>query len=87
LNGEDEELTSILSKFPFLVNWRSKKYKTPLHFAIEGNHLSTCELFLDFRADIYLKSSQYQVYWLTYNASTKCLILLDFSSTLLWNEL
>jgi len=52
LNGE-EELTSILSKYPFLVNWINSKEKTPLYFAIEGNHLSTCELLLDFGADIF----------------------------------
>jgi len=54
LNGEDEELTSILSKFPFLVNLRAKDDKTPLHFAIEGNHLSTCELLLDLGADMFM---------------------------------
>jgi len=54
LNGEDEELTSILSKYPFLVDWRNKENKTPLHFAIDGNHLSTCEILLDFGADMFL---------------------------------
>jgi len=54
LNGEDEELNSILSKFPFLVNWRGQDNKTPLHLAIEGNNLSTCELLLDFGADMFL---------------------------------
>jgi len=55
LNGEDEELTSILSKYPLLVNWINKDKKTPLHCAIEGNHFSTCELLLDFGADIFFK--------------------------------
>jgi len=55
LNGEDEELTSILSKFPFLVNWKNKYRKTPLYFAIDGNHLSTCELLLDLGADMFLE--------------------------------
>jgi len=52
LNGEDEELTSILSKYPFLVNLRNKDKKTPLYYAIEGNHPSTCELLLDFGAEL-----------------------------------
>jgi len=52
LNGEDEELTSILSKYPLLVNWRNDDKKTPLHLAINGNHPSTCELLLDSGADI-----------------------------------
>jgi len=55
LNGKDEELTSILSKYPFLVDWRNEEDKTPIHFAIEGNHLTTCELLLDLGADIYLE--------------------------------
>jgi len=54
LNGEDEELTSILSKYPLLVKWK-RDDKTPLHLAIEGNHLSTCELLLDFGADMFLE--------------------------------
>jgi len=53
LNGKDEELTSILSEYPLLVNWKGQKKKTPLHFAIEGNHLSTCELLIDFEADMF----------------------------------
>jgi len=60
LNGEDEELNSILSKFPFLVNWINKDKKTPLHLAIEGNHPSTCEILLDLGADMFLKPN-YQV--------------------------
>jgi len=52
LNGEDEELISILSKFPLLVNWTYKEKKTPLHYAFEGNHLSTCELLLDLGAGL-----------------------------------
>jgi len=55
LNGDDEGLNSILSEFPFLVNWRNKKNKTPLHYAIEGDHLSTCELLLDLGADMFLE--------------------------------
>jgi len=54
LNGEDEELASILSKYPFLVDWKNEEKKTPLHCAIKGNHLSTCELLLDLGADIIL---------------------------------
>jgi len=53
LNGKDEELTSILSKYHFLVNWRNKSDKTLLHFAIGGNHLSTCKILLDFGADMF----------------------------------
>jgi len=53
LKGEDEELTSILSNYPFLVDWRNKN-KTPLHFAIEGKHLSTCEILLDLGANMFL---------------------------------
>jgi len=52
LNGEDEELTSIISEYPFLVNLTNKDKKTPLHLAIKGNHLSTCKLLLDLGADI-----------------------------------
>jgi len=55
LNGEDEELTSILSKYPFLVDLRNKEKKTPLHYAIDGNHLSTCELLLDSGAAKFLE--------------------------------
>ena len=51
LNGEDEELTSILSKYPFFLNGINKD-KTPLHCAIEGNNLSTCELLLDLGANM-----------------------------------
>jgi len=55
-------LTSILSKYPLLVDWRNEKDKTPLHCAIDGNHLSTCELLLDFGADMFLEAN-YQVNW------------------------
>jgi len=58
LNGKDEELTSILSKYPFLVNWGNKEKKTPLYYAIDGNHLSTCEILLDFGADMFLEGSK-----------------------------
>jgi len=54
LNGEDEKLISILSKYPFLVNLRNKGKKTPLHLTIERNNLSTCELLLDLGADMFL---------------------------------
>jgi len=64
LKGEDEELTSILSKCPFLANWMNKEVKLPLHLAIEGDHPSTCELLLDLGADIFIKPTPYQVYWL-----------------------
>jgi len=63
LNGEDEELTSILSKYPFLMDWNNKDGKTPLHFAIYGNQISTCELLLDLGADMFMKPNKYQVYW------------------------
>jgi len=63
LNGEDEKLTSILSKFPFLVDLR-KDNKTPLFFAIEGYHISTCHILLNLGVDMFLKPSQNQVYWL-----------------------
>ena len=63
MNGEDEELTSILSKYPFLMNWRNEKDKTPLLLAIEGDHPSTCELLLDLGADMFMKPNKYQVYW------------------------
>jgi len=68
LNGKDEELTSILSKYSFLVNWRNKEdKKTPLYYAIEGNHPSTCELLLDFGSEFFMKRTQYQVYCLRYS--------------------
>ena len=54
MNGEDEELTSILSKYPFFINWMNEGDKTPLHYAIEGNHLSTCEILLDLGADMFI---------------------------------
>ena len=54
--GKDEELTSILSINPFLVNWINKEAKTPLRFAIEENRISTCELLLDLGADMFLKT-------------------------------
>jgi len=55
LNGKDEELTSILSVFPSFSNKEDNKNKTPLHYAIEGNHLSTCELLLDLGADMFFE--------------------------------
>jgi len=54
LNGYDEELTSILSVCPSFSNKKDKKDKTPLHCAIDGKCLSTCELLLDFGADMFL---------------------------------
>jgi len=61
LKGQDEELTSILSKYPFLMDW-NEEYKTPLHYAIDGNHLSTCELLLDFGAGMVLKLSIFYLF-------------------------
>jgi len=58
LNGEDEELTSILSVCQSFSNKKDNQNETPLHFAIEGNHLSTCELLLDFGADMFFKPNQ-----------------------------
>jgi len=63
LNGKDEELTSILSVCPSFSYKMDKEDKTPLHCAIEGNHLSTCEILLDLGADMFLKPSLLQVYW------------------------
>jgi len=54
LNGKDEELTSILSVCPSFSNKKDNKNKTPLHLAIDGNNTSTCELLLDFGADMFL---------------------------------
>ena len=34
------------------MNLRNEENKTPLHFAIEGNQLSTCELLLDLGAEL-----------------------------------
>jgi len=59
LNGEDEELTSIFSVCPSFSNKKDNN-KTPLHSAIYGNYLSTCELLLDFGADMFL-DLKYQV--------------------------
>jgi len=71
LNGEDEELTSILSTFPFLMNWRDEQGKPPLHYAIEGNHLSTCELLLDLGADMFLDGLVNNEFNLTFIFSIK----------------
>jgi len=50
LNGEDEELTSILSKYPLLVNWRNEENKTPLYHALIGNSLNSFNVILEFGA-------------------------------------
>jgi len=51
LKGKDEELTSILSKYPFLVNWRNKENNaTPLYQALIGNSLNSFNVILGFGA-------------------------------------
>jgi len=85
LNGKDEELTSILSVFPSFSNKKDNKNKTPLHFAIEGNHPSTCEILLDLGVDMFIKRSQYEVR--SFNFHLVFIFLLEFSSYLLWKFL
>jgi len=84
LKGKDEELTSILSVCPSFSNKKDKKDKTPLHCAIEGKYLSTCEILLDFGDDIFMKSNYDQV-----RIVSLCYpnFVLGFSSYLLWKEL
>jgi len=57
LNGKDEELTSIFSVLPSFSNKKNNKNRTPLHCAIDGNHLSTCELLLDLGDDVFLETN------------------------------
>ena len=58
MNGYDEELTSILSVCPIFSNKKDNKDKTPLHYAIEGKYPSTCEILLDFGADMFMTGNR-----------------------------